>query len=49
MNSKPFNAGVYYSAGMMGSGKTTVGKYIADALGYYFFDRYAVMIFLFSS
>jgi hypothetical protein len=45
---KPFNSGVYYSAGMMGSGKTTVGKYIADSLGYYFFDRYAVDIFPFS-
>lgn len=27
-----------FLVGMMGSGKTTVGKYIADALGYYFFD-----------
>jgi adenylylsulfate kinase-like enzyme len=46
---QPFNSGVYYSAGMMGSGKTTVGKHIADSLGYYFFDRYAVDILPFRS
>lgn len=27
-------------AGMMGSGKTTVGKILSEALGYYFFDRW---------
>lgn len=26
--------------GMMGSGKTTVGKIIAEVLGYSFFDRF---------
>lgn len=26
--------------GMMGSGKTTVGKILSDALGYSFVDRY---------
>jgi len=27
-------------AGMMGSGKTTVGNILAEVLGYYFFDRF---------
>jgi hypothetical protein len=26
--------------GMMGSGKTTVGRVLSKSLGYYFFDRY---------
>lgn len=28
-----------YLVGMMGSGKSTVGKGIAEVMGYYFFDR----------
>lgn len=27
-----------YLVGMMGSGKSTVGKLLSQALGYYFFD-----------
>jgi shikimate kinase len=30
-----------YLVGMMGSGKTTVGKILAEVLGYSFFDRFA--------
>lgn len=28
-----------YLVGMMGSGKSTVGKGIAEVMGYYYFDR----------
>ena len=30
----------YMCAGMMGSGKSTVGKILAEVLGYSFFDRF---------
>jgi shikimate kinase len=32
--------GEYICAGMMGSGKSTVGKILAEVLGYSFFDRF---------
>lgn len=30
------------NAGMMGSGKTTVGKILSEVLGYSFFDRFVI-------
>jgi adenylylsulfate kinase-like enzyme len=32
-----------FLVGMMASGKSTVGRVLADALGYSFFDRYMVL------
>jgi len=34
---------VLWYAGMMGSGKTTVGKILAEVLGYSFFDRFVFL------
>lgn len=31
---------VWINIGMMGSGKTTVGKILSEVLGYSFFDRF---------
>lgn len=33
----------YICAGMMGSGKSTVGKILAEVLGYSFFDRFVFL------
>jgi shikimate kinase len=35
-----YNSCIQLYTGMMGSGKTTVGKIIAEVLGYSFFDRF---------
>ena len=34
---------MHLNVGMMGSGKTTVGKIIAEVLGYSFFDRFELL------
>lgn len=35
------------NSGMMGSGKTTVGRILSDALGYCFVDRLVILLSLY--